>query len=66
MFIAGYYYHGAPPLHDRPLGPCAICAGGLIAATAVLAGAVLPAVRAPRLAPVEELRQSEVSGQVSA
>ncbi len=56
LFIAAYRYYGASLLHDRPLDLFAICSGAIIAVTAVLGGAVLPAIRASRLDPVEVLR----------
>lgn len=56
LFVAAYRYYGATLLHDRPLDLFAIAAGAVIAVTAVLGGAVLPAIRASRLDPVEVLR----------
>ena len=54
--VAVYHYQGAALLRDRPVDPIAICAGAVITIAAVLAGAVLPAMRAARLDPVEVLR----------
>jgi hypothetical protein len=56
LFVAAYRYYGASLLHDRPLDLVAISAGAVIAVTAVLGGAVLPAIRASRLDPVQVLR----------
>jgi ABC-type lipoprotein release transport system permease subunit len=56
LFIAAYHYQGAALLRDRPMDPIAICVGAVITITAVLAGAVLPAMRAARLDPVDVLR----------
>jgi putative ABC transport system permease protein len=56
LFLSVYHYYGAAFLRNRPIDALAICAGAMIAVTAVLAGAVLPAIRAARLDPVEVLR----------
>jgi predicted permease len=56
LFIAAYHYYGATLLDGRPLDPVAICAGAAIAVVAVLTGAVLPAIRAARIDPIEALR----------
>jgi predicted permease len=56
LFIAAYHYYGAVLLRGRPMDPIAICIGAVITITAVAAGAVLPALRAARLDPVEVLR----------
>lgn len=56
LFAAVYRYQGSALLRDRPLDPLALCAGALITMITVLAGAVLPALRAARLDPLEVLR----------
>ncbi len=56
LFIAAYRYYGAPLMRDRPLDPLAIAGGAVIAISAVLTGAVLPALRASRLDPLVVLR----------
>jgi|SRR5579862_13002 len=56
LFIAIYHYYGATLLRDRPMDLIAICGGAVITVAAVLIGAVLPAMRAARLDPVEVLR----------
>ena len=56
LFVVLYRYHGAAFLRNRPMDPLAICAGAVITVIAVLAGAVLPAMRAARLDPLVVLR----------
>ncbi len=56
LFVAVYHYYGTTLLRDRPMDGGAICAGAVITICAVLAGAVLPALRAARLDPMEVLR----------
>jgi ABC-type antimicrobial peptide transport system permease subunit len=55
-FLAIYRYYGEALLRGRPTDFAALCAGAVIAVAAVLAGAVLPALRAARLDPLEVLR----------
>ena len=56
LFMVVYRYYGATLLRDRPMDVVAICVGAAITIGAVLAGAVLPALRAARLDPMEVLR----------
>jgi ABC-type antimicrobial peptide transport system permease subunit len=56
LFLAAYRYNAAVLVEDRPLDPLALLAGALITAGVVLAGAILPALRAARLDPIDVLR----------
>ena len=56
IFLAGYRYYGLPLFRGRPLDPAAILLGALITISAVMAGTVLPALRAARLDPIEVIR----------
>jgi predicted permease len=56
LFVVVYHYYAAVLLRDRPIDPVAISAGAIITVAMVLAGAVLPAMRAARLDPIEVLR----------
>lgn len=56
LFLGAYRYFGELLMRSRPLDPLALAAGAAIAAAAVLAGAVLPAMRAARLDPAAVLR----------
>jgi putative ABC transport system permease protein len=56
LFVATYRYLGETLLRGRPMDLTALAAGVLIAVAVVLAGAVLPALKAARLDPVEVLR----------
>jgi predicted permease len=56
LFLAIYRYYGGALLRDRPLDPTALVAGAAISVAVVLAGALVPALRAARLDPSEVLR----------
>jgi predicted permease len=57
LFIATYRYLGETLLRGRPMDIAALATGAAIAVAVVLAGAVLPAVRAARLDPIAVLRR---------
>jgi predicted permease len=56
LFLAAYRYYGGALLRNRPLDPAALAVGAALSVAVVLAGALLPAVRAARLDPSEVLR----------
>lgn len=56
LFLAVYRYFGATLLRNRPLDPLALLAGASLSAAVVLAGALMPALRASRVDPSEVLR----------
>lgn len=56
LFFAVYHYQGETLLRERPLDPLVLVLATAITVAAVLAGAVLPAMRAARLDPMEVLR----------
>jgi len=56
LFVAIYHYEAAALVQNRPMDPIAISAATAITITVVLAGALLPAIRAARLDPIEVLR----------
>jgi putative ABC transport system permease protein len=56
LFLAAYRYNAAVLVENRPLNPLALISGALITAGVVLVGAILPALRAARLDPIEVLR----------
>ena len=56
LFIVAYRYNAATLLRDRPMDPVAISIGAVVTVAVVLLGAILPAMRAARLDPVEVLR----------
>jgi ABC-type antimicrobial peptide transport system permease subunit len=56
LFAAIYRYDGAMLLRGRPLDPAALAAGAAVTIVTVIAGAVVPAIRAARLDPPEILR----------
>jgi predicted permease len=56
LFLALYRYYGAGLLRNRPLDPLALAAGAAVTIGVVLAGALVPAVRAARLHPSDVLR----------
>ncbi len=56
LFVVLYRYLSSVLLRGRPLDPFAIATGVAITLTVVLAGAVLPAMRAARLDPIDVLR----------
>ncbi len=56
LFLAIYRYYGGALLRNRPLDPAALLAGASLSVVVVLAGALVPAVRAARLDPSEVLR----------
>jgi putative ABC transport system permease protein len=56
LFVAIYHYQAAALLGHRPMDSLAVCLGTAITIVSVLAGTVLPALRAARLDPVQILR----------
>jgi len=56
LFVAGQRYFSTSLLHNRPADPMAVAAGALVAILVAQAGAILPALRAARLDPMEVLR----------
>jgi predicted permease len=56
LFVILYRRYIVQFTHGRPVDPTIICVSAAITLAAVLAGAVLPAVRAARLDPVQVLR----------
>jgi predicted permease len=56
LFTAAYHYFGATLLRNRPLDATAIAAGTAVTILVVLSGAIVPAIRAARLDPVQVLR----------
>jgi putative ABC transport system permease protein len=56
VFVAGQRYFSASLLHNRPVDPMAVATGTLVAILVVQLGAILPALRAARLDPMEVLR----------
>jgi predicted permease len=56
LFAAAYRYYGATLLRNRPLDLTSLGIGAAVAVAVVLAGAIIPALRAARLDPVQVLR----------
>lgn len=56
LFAAAYRYYGATLLRNRPLDATAIAVGSAVTILVVLSGAIVPAIRAARLDPVQVLR----------
>jgi ABC-type antimicrobial peptide transport system permease subunit len=56
LFAAAYRYYGATLLRNRPLDVASLIIGAAVAVAVVLAGAIVPALRAAALDPVQVLR----------
>jgi len=56
LFAAVYRYYGATLLRNRPLDAASVIIGAAVAVAIVLAGAIVPALRAAALDPVQVLR----------
>jgi predicted permease len=56
LFVAAYRYYGAMLLRNRPLDLVSVVIGAAVAVAVVLAGALVPALRASRLDPLQVLR----------
>jgi ABC-type antimicrobial peptide transport system permease subunit len=56
IFVAAYRFNAAVLLRDRPLEPVAVIIAAVITTVIVLAGSVVPALRATRVDPVRVLR----------